>query len=402
MFNRTRLISGSLLFIALLVVGFIYLLRGCLAKYDERNAIPPVLFFEKDGKAVLFSLVKFEKATSYSQDGGFINKSVSNSYYVQCNDANTGEKIKDNKITGHSRIKHYPMELIGASAGKAWLFIDELIAYDPFTLEKLADQAAIENKNPLLKGKLPIERQYYRFNEGDEKISFTAIDGSLWELNTQNLLALPAPLSPPEKIDIGDITFLSRRKNLQRLNLSFNEMKVNQDTIIGRWFGMYAGDELAELNKYPTITTAYGTDKRRQFVSGSYGTENSNKVINKPVTPVSGSNEYFLDGGFLLDKGTANPIHLTNPDSYLVVYKNQIGVEGHIVICRLTIDGRNLWTVDMNLKSVIDWSLHANKLYITGMDNKELSSSECNLLMNIDLQSGQVHRYDFFIDKTRK
>jgi hypothetical protein len=62
-----RSIFSILFFIGAIVIGFIFLLRGCLSKYDERSALPGILYFEKDEKRVIFSIVKFEKATSYSK-----------------------------------------------------------------------------------------------------------------------------------------------------------------------------------------------------------------------------------------------------------------------------------------------------------------------------------------------
>jgi hypothetical protein len=143
------------------------LLRSCLSKYDERAAIgggggsqsaSQFLVFEKDGKGVVFSLVKFDKTVSYSQKGGSTTKSVNTTYYVQANDLSTAAKTGTEKIKNHSQVKSYPVEIIGASGNKAWLFAGELMAYDPFTLTKLADAAIVEAKNPALKGKLINER----------------------------------------------------------------------------------------------------------------------------------------------------------------------------------------------------------------------------------------------------
>src|SRR5688572_25998328 len=124
-----------LLAIGGIVFGFIYLIRGCLSKYDELSALPRILYFKRDNQSVVVSLVKFEKATSYSRSGGFVRKSVSTSYYIQTNDAMTGIKIKDRKAKHHSDIKSYPVEIMGASKNAAWIYLGEPMAFDPFTLE---------------------------------------------------------------------------------------------------------------------------------------------------------------------------------------------------------------------------------------------------------------------------
>jgi hypothetical protein len=184
------------LIIALVVVGFFFLLRSCLSKYDERSAVggssssaSQFLVFDKDGKSVIFSLVKFDKAVSYSRNGGIINKTVFTTYYAQTNDLSTAAKTATKKIKTHSQIKSYPVEIMGAANNQAWLFAGELMAYDPFTLNKTADAAMIETKNPVLKGKLINELRYYDFDDDLKQISITAADGAKYKLNTSTLIA---------------------------------------------------------------------------------------------------------------------------------------------------------------------------------------------------------------------
>ncbi len=193
-----RIAFRIILVIALSIVGFFYLLRSCLSKYDERAAIggggssqsaKQFLVFEKEGAGVIFSLVKFDKTVSYSQKGGSISKSVNTIYYAQINNLETAAKNRTEKIKKHSQIKSYPVEIIGAAGNKAWLFAGELMAYDPFTLKKVADAAIIEEKNPALKGKLINERRYYKFDEETKQMHITTVDGMAYNLNTSTLAA---------------------------------------------------------------------------------------------------------------------------------------------------------------------------------------------------------------------
>jgi hypothetical protein len=162
-----RITITIVLAIALLVFGFIFLLRSCLSQFDERAAIggsssgsaSQFLVFEKDGKGVIFSLVQFEKTISYSRNGGMTNKQVSTTYYAQSNDLATAAKLVSQKIKNHREVKNYPIEIMGAAGNQAWVFVGELLAYDPFTLNKTADAAMVEAKNPALKGKLINERR---------------------------------------------------------------------------------------------------------------------------------------------------------------------------------------------------------------------------------------------------
>lgn len=90
-------VLGIIITAILIVLGFIYLLKGCLAKYDERFTKPPVLLFEKNGKSVVFAITEFQKTVSYSRKGGMVRKSVNTTYYIQTNDASTAEMVAEKK-----------------------------------------------------------------------------------------------------------------------------------------------------------------------------------------------------------------------------------------------------------------------------------------------------------------
>lgn len=460
--------------VIIIVAGFFFLLRGCLSKYDERSALPPLLYFEKDGKGVLFSLAKFEKATSYSQKGGMTTKSVSTNYFVQTNDAGSGEKLSIKKIKHHSDIKFYPIKVIGASANNAWVFIGEIMAFNPFTLDKIADLEILEQKNPSIKGRLPREERYYKFNHADKNIYFTALDGSTWQLNTNTLqvsetsgdadeddderqvkyfekllkdfhvkqdslmehkLRRPGRMLQNKEITMAQYQAITKEfyaertqlykerdslyalqsknaqavkanldlkrriANLQNDHVHFGQVKVNQDTVNGKWYGIYTRQELEKLYNHMQHNPAYGETSRRQLFSGSFSADkNGDFIIDKDNAQPVG-NAGWLDGGLLLDRNTGIPIHLSNPASFLIVYKNQIGNDGKIQVCRTGIDGKQAWTFDTGLKEWKDFLCTGRQLFILGTNNKELSGDDCNILWCIDLTNGTAVHYDYFTDK---
>jgi hypothetical protein len=182
-------IFGGVIVIIAIIAGFIFLLRGCMSRYDERSAITPALYFEKDGKAVVFTVIEYGEATSYKSGPGGTFKSMSTSYYLQANDATTGEVTANKKVKHSSDIKFRPVTVMGAGNNKAWVFIGELQGYDPFTLEKFADKEIIETKNPQLKGKMPDEERYYEYDHLSNSILITATDGMKYLLSTADLKA---------------------------------------------------------------------------------------------------------------------------------------------------------------------------------------------------------------------
>ena len=470
-----KVVGGGVLVFLIIIGGFFFLFRGCLSKYDERSALHPILYFEKDTSAILFSVVSYGEAVSYESRGGFVRKTLNTSYYVQQNDAKTTVKLMQKKIKHHDDIKQYPIEAIGAAHDKAWIFMGELMAFDPFTLELVADIRILEQKNPSLAGKFPVERRYYKFNEANKNIYITASDGSNWQLNTATLIAtgsndeeeqtrLQYELAAIEKLykennDLQDTlykthmtepwkryrakeislanlnaiqnefyqkrnflyktrdslqnlkTVLQRKEqnerqlksavqNLSRSGADFSQMYTNQDTIDGKWYGLYSKAEFSKLYERVQIQRAYDETARRELVTTSYkALPYGDYMISKKESQVEANGQFFLQGGMLLNKTNALPIRLDAPDCYLVTYKDKIGNDGKIVIARVTMEGRVLWNMETGLKSWGDWIFTGKRLFITGTDNKELSSGQTNVLWSVDLITGKAARYDYFSDK---
>jgi hypothetical protein len=186
---KKGLFGGAIVIIAI-VAGFIFLLRGCLSRYDERSVITPALYFEKDGKSVIFTVVEYGKATSYKSGPSGTYKNMSVNYFIQSNDATTAALIGNKKIKHSSDITFRPITIMGDGNNKAWVFLGELLAFDPFTLEKIADKKIIEAKNPQLKGKMPDEERYYEYNHISNAILITATDGMKFLLSTTDLKAV--------------------------------------------------------------------------------------------------------------------------------------------------------------------------------------------------------------------
>ncbi len=469
-----KTIFGGFFLITGFIVILFFLMRGCLSKYDERSAIARSLYFEKDTQAVIFSIVKFDKTTSYSRDGGVIQKTATTEYSVQSNNAKTGAKINEQKIKDAHDIKYFPIEILGASNGQAWLFLGELLAIDPFTLKAAADKQILEEKNPALKGKFPAERIYYSFNSNDSQIYFTATDGTKWQLNTQSFIAIPheysneinslkslrLQLEKEEKknksaIDslykkyadsdvklysAGKMTYkeysrlssehfkhrdtlykqrdslykikskLEKQNNglrelqdkiesLKQTGLSYNSIGASQDTLKRKWYGLYTKEEFENLYNHFRYNPAYDETARRQFFITDYTINKyDDAILNKDAANMPSPSSYFLDGNFLLDKKTGVPIHLSNGENFLVIYKDKIGNEGNIQLSMMDVNGTIQWTFNSQLHQWLDWICTGKQLFIFGVNNKEVSSGEGNVLWCIDLSTGKGPLYNFFTD----
>lgn len=248
---RAKFSISLLLLIAGIFFGFTYLIRGCLSKYDERSAISFPLYFKKGDSSVIFSIVKFSKTTSYSQNGGFINKTVSVHYYVQNNNTTDGKKLGDKKLKRHNDIKNYPIEILGKSGDTAWIFMGEPMAFDPFTLAQVADLELLEQKNPSLKGRFPKERRYFSFNKRDDNIYITATDGTLWQLNTHTLIAVQQE---------NNNTGTEQEIALEKISKLQDKNRLEQDSLYQQKNyrpGRLVADKKITLQEYNRITKTF-------------------------------------------------------------------------------------------------------------------------------------------------
>ena len=448
-------IGGSLLLIIILVVGgFIFSLRACLSQYDERFASPPLLVFSQNSRTVIFTLVHFQKVNSYSRRGNMVNKSVSISYYVQTNDAATGQKIHAVRIKDHSDIKNYPVETLGAANGLAWLFLDEIMALDPFTLGVVADAGIIATRNPALQNKLPAERRYYELTPAGQ-LYITATDGSKWMLDTKTLLAQEIDdieqedpvqaaihaLGKAERAIVDSVaglylhskgqstaSYAARRdelyrrrdtlreqknslakqaramqatmRKLERLNrrsVSFQDLKINEDTANGRYYGLFTPAEFEKTyDHFGEYRVEYEQSARRKLVSTTMGSNRNTDMFIEKENASWLTSSGFLAGGFLINDKTAMPVKAGN--DWLVLYKSKMGNDGTNMLSRVTPDGKQIWSVDTKLPEWYGYFCNDNSVFVLGRNNSELSSNECNVLCIISLKDGSTKLYDYFTD----
>ncbi|HTE27447.1 PA2928 family protein [Flavitalea sp.] len=499
--------SGCLLMI-LLTGGFILLLRSCLSKYDERSAKLPAIIVTGNGNsankmnrsnndtALIFSIVAFDKTTSYSSGRGITHKTVNTTYSVQTNDINTAKKIKHRDLKEHQDIKEWPVRILGYSVGSGvskgsnssgdlsfsngsggfgfvWIFMGELMAFDAMTLEKVADIQKLEEINPSLKSKFPKEARYYEFEKDLGLILFTATDGIKWQLDPlslktstratnssidkykksldsiENLQAINTRLKDSvfEKYSlipgrdyrdkkIGLETYHSMQNkmvelraklnnesdllraaylrvrsekqfneqtksainSLGRINPGYRQMGTSLDTLNNQWIGIYDENELRDLSTHIYMRRATDETARRFMVSGKIIYDKNNQASLDLTTATLFRDVPYLDGSLLLNKETAVPFRLPG-NRYLIIHKDLIGTNGKVLVSATNDSGQLLWTAETGLKSWFDWKLDNNSLIIFGQDNRELMSDDSNVLLIININNGQISKYDYFTDR---
>ncbi|MFZ1784722.1 MAG: PA2928 family protein [Ferruginibacter sp.] len=462
----------------LLLAAFLFcMLTGC-SKYDERSALVPALYFEKDGRSVLFSIVKYGKTVSYRSDGGSTYKQLSTNYFIQANDAESGELIANKKMMHSSKVKFQPVAVMGTANGKAWIFMNGLLAFDPFTLELFADKQIIADKNPVLQGKMPDEKKYYEYNTATGNILITATDGLKYTVSTTSLLATPidedvvvvsgiesarkalqkkqdllraqyddmqvwyrafnklrfeknisesafrdsntkyyrlrdsiSNLITQVRYDMSqvDVNYHAQREHQRRIeNLnsgqkSYTDLCTAVDSFHGKWFGLLSAADLEKPDTHLSYRSVNSETARNKLYQAPLI---RNDLLKKTVEPEIGVPEkihdaVYLQGGFLLNKTDALPMHLENEAGFIICSREKVGSKGNIILTRIDLKGNARWSVNTLLTEFNDWIFTGKKLIILANDNKEISSGEANLLFIIDLQTGKSVKHDYYTNGMR-
>lgn len=164
------------------------------------------------------------------------------------------------------------------------------------------------------------------------------------------------------------------------------------DSVNGKWYGLYADKEFDKLYERFQYNSENDETARRKLFMADFTKNNSGDLIINKTAASSGSN-YFLHGGFLLDKNTAMPVHYDN--GWLVVSKEQIGNEAKIIVHHVDFSGKAIWSYNTQLKDWFDWNYAGNLLFVFGVDNKNLSGHQANVLLCVDLKTGLASKYDY-------
>jgi hypothetical protein len=326
----------------------------------------------------------------------------------------------------------------------------ELMAFDPFTLEKKADTEILEKLNPASRGLWPQERRYYEFDARRQQLLVTLADGSRWQLDPASLLLKSVmdikPADDPEqqisywrglvqaqqhqqdslytllrqqKLAAPQFYALRQRVQQQRDSLyllirngekiqrdqqqlyrrqeqlsesyypSYSQMHTSVDTTGGQLYAVLSADEMKEANVRIQWQQANGDAVRRLLYTAPY-------FMNKYDEA-----EFEKTAVVQLEKATAQPIHLRNPDSWLFIGKSRVGREGTVVLKRIDKSGNIRWQFDTGLTEWAYWLCTGDRLLVLGADNPELGHQQTHLLWTISLQDGRAGGYDYFSDAPR-
>ncbi len=439
--------GGCLLFVYILLVvaGFIFLLKGCLAKHDEYTHFDKAQAFHNSQLDIVLYLKQHFIVNSYSSEGGMTNISGRSIYFLETRNAATLELIKQTRLKSADKKNTARPTIIGSNEKLVWVFYGEIMAFDPFTHEIVCDAKVLAQVNPVFRNNLPGDSRYYNFNYILNRLEITTKDANKYLVNNffateqinesennepkeitgfkRMVQNLKAESSKEKKTmdywtlqdsirTLEDIIYKktdeyrrvcesNKKINDARHNgiSSINDMMINVAVIDSLAYTLlthkefqkndnsfyFSNNSYEDVQKKLYIATIQSSDKN----SGFFGMININgwKPVNNAKT--------YLNGGFLIQKETLEPICLNNPLSWIILSSKEVGNESPRILQRVNQQGIPLWIIELPVKGFNDMLLTRKNLVLFINDSDILTKhKQSNWIMSVSLETGEYTQVD--------
>ena len=211
----------------------------------------------------------------------------------------------------------------------------------------------------------------------------TTADGNIWRLNTQTLEVSPIATYSENKVAAGK---RNRKEDLWRSG-SERAFISSQDTLSNTFFGLYSAEELPVYARTYRNDAAGSLDAVRSLWSTSFN--NSDPKITIDINNLESlSNKKFINGFFLVNRNTLRAFHCTEPPGFIISYKTVIGKNTLINFARITVDGKEIWNTEANLKEIKGLDFTDHYLLIQATDDEQ--NNLINKMYSIRLTDGKM------------
>jgi len=301
--------------------------------------------------------------------------------------------------------------LLGQADGLVWLVVDDKpLALAMADGAQVADAAAIESRNPNLKGMLPVDAAHFAFDRG---LVFMSADARRFVIRGADLQA--QPYTPPTRA----VPVPERKANGMPVIVPtppYGEVPSRQMVMDGRWLGLYsqreaqqaADDPTGRHVRWPYTVLNEGAMARRTFwratiVEATRWDERFRRF--DALTPIPGA-PTFLKGRYLKDLSTGEPLRLESPNGFAVWHSTRIDRDGRLALTRLDAAVRTQWSAELPLSEsgttnqVMYWLL-PGRLVALGDQVKQVEGTNHRVphLVSLSLADGRMAAWNLASDK---
>lgn len=372
--------KGKTLVALYIAASHIILLQGCFEKNNTYGIVgmPAVSEDEKYTACIIAE----SEGISHYENPTYKKTDYSTTYWLKLYETATG-KLKEKKKLLDKNAPSPDVECYGVHSNTVWLYANGIKAFDINTLEEKNNEEKIAKANGMKKTIFPYESRMINAAVENGYIDFTADNGEKYRLTLSDLTI-------KNKQDI--VEEKSRQVNAYTTLHNEDAYGIRSDTLNNKLYLLAKDDTTAkksnlfsqELHETAARLKLFTADYtvRKLGVHNSYTIETTNSV---------GKTDY-LNGCFAKNTRNGEVIHLTKPDSYLIIHNDVMGEKSKAVITRTDTNGNKIWETATGLSSKIEHCI-AGKKYCFFTTNKNYMFSPHigkDALCIVDTGNGRV------------
>jgi hypothetical protein len=378
--NR-KIIALPVIVIIAFVIGFIYLIKGCLSSHNTYGVVgrPAV---SADGKTITV-VVAVSEATSYQVNGGYRRTTYNTSYWLKQYETATGKLLQQKKIDSHAEKDNLLALCYGGFADKIWVHTYGLKAYSLSNLDEVVNEEKLAAANGFNKNEFAKEERFIDEAVTEGHIIFTAESGDKYKIDLATEKITPYNDTQSDKE-------MAIQKILRRYNHNNGFTGSRCDTINGKMY-MLAKDSTDAAELQPTNADAEPVYKKlnlytSSFTQSSYG--NHSVFSKKSIVQMQGCN--YINGMFVTDNGTT--IKPPSPGLLLIMHNNIVGHAARSLITNIDNTGHSLWQCNTGISTKIINCVSARDYCIVSGNKDAITAPHigCDMLCVVNLQNGTV------------
>jgi hypothetical protein len=324
--------------------------------------------------------------------------------------ADTGKPVWRRRVVDDRGGVNMGRKILGAQAGVLWLLDGrQLVGLKLADGTPAFDVAAIEAANPALKGLMPTEDRYYRFD--GTGLTFTAADGRLWRLTGDGAATTPGT-EPSDsyvaraKVNENPAPGVFVPANTAGGNGTSAFYGRGMD-IGSRWLGLLHEREVDLFRRGRIGGVDPERNPRMRLWSARIVQEQTffgprPKFVDFAALPESPE---FLQPALL----TPNDIHDTpivslKPDSVFVLHRDRLGADGKLRLSKVAGPaGKVLWTADLPVETLEAVLPGERSIVLIGRRGEapllkrpnDTSLDSVHQLVSVDIATGRMGVYGF-------
>lgn len=346
-------------------ISFVWLLTSAIAQNADMNMqyqkTGPVYFVNAGDKHAMLSIFTLQDANKYS-------------CVLRLYDLQSTQLLQQKEIVSSNPVNSE--QVIGRMGNALWLFIDSLVGYDVQSLEPVATETAITEKNPFMLNNFSDYANSYLLDEAAQVLYITAADDHRYKLYPTDFLMKPDnTVSDAATEEAFSYEFAAEYKVNNRYELKY--ALTNVDTFNQHLYILGSEKETGQVLGYFGSSIYPEREEQRQLTIIGYNRDGE-KINYDQHKPFTSTKQYFK-AGFIQKKFFTTAWHGINGERVILYEKNK-----KLSVCLIDKNGNEKWNIDTKqfYNNFSDYLINDQYLVIW------FEGNDRSLFIAIDLSNG--------------